>query len=446
MNIIEALRGDYIERRVSEALGSYSRGMSRAVSMLAREDVGWVGADSQRDAVPLPVIKEHSQRARHLVAYNPLVKRGITIRNAYMWYDMPEVVTRSALSDTVQEDLLSRDARVRDESALCTDGAVIYLVSKSKKIARPVPLSRVAGVARSEDSGFEGDIHAFLINEVKNDPTIENKPKWFCVHGKSPALPDDTHEVDREWTVVYAMVNRQIGEIWGKPDLMGAVYWAKAYKEYLEAAYTMSRALARIAFKVQAPTQRQQQAVIQQMSGLQGVGGTATFGAGQELSAVSKAGAGIEFSAGTPLASMVSAALDVPLSVLLTDGSAGGRQGAETALEEPTFKAFEARRHLHVSIISRVLDAMGVSHEITMVPLASELIQRWAQTITLGITNGMLHQVEARQLFLDRLQPRNALAVDDLPELPEVEPSDSVGPLSDGTNANRDEDGGETVA
>lgn len=165
---------------------------------------------------------------------------------------------------------------------------------------------------------------------------------------------------------------------------------------------------------------------------------------GQELTAVNKAGAGIDFSAGTPLASMVSAALDVPLSVLLTDGSAGGRQGAESALEEPTFKAFETRRAIHVAFIARVLDALGVSHEITIVPLASELIQRWGQVVVLGIQNGLLHQEEARQLFLDRLKPRNGRPVDDLPEV--VDTSGTVGPLSDGTNANRDEDGGETVA
>jgi hypothetical protein len=201
------------------------------------------------------------------------------------------------------------------------------------------------------------------------------------------------------------------------------------------------------------------------MSTLQGTGATASLGADQDLLAVSKAGAGIEFSAGTPLAAMVAAALDVPLSVLLTDGSAGGRQGAETALEEPTFKALELRRQVHKDLVRRVLRAAGFKTEVDLAPLSNDLIQRWGQVVTLGLQNGILHRVEARELFLRRFAPVNAKPVSALPDWedlsapqPQFDNGDSeedqgkedgntgVGPLSDGTNSSRDGEGKTTNA
>lgn len=441
--------------RLSEAARQYDtfvNNVGRAIASLKSEDVGWApigGTDSSMfDSVPLSVIKDHSVRARHLLAYNPLVQRGITIRNAYMWSDLPEV----AGVGNRYEQFLSLQTRMRDEAALCTDGAVFYLVNPRTKQIRSVPISRIAGFARAYDAVDEQDIHAFLIDPLPPSDQLTTdipKPEWFVVAGKAFSRVENPegYATNPDWTVVYMAVNRQVGEVWGKPNLMGAVYWARAYKTYLEAAHTMTQALARIAFKVNSGSRSSQQAVIQQMSVGSGVGGTAALAPGQELTAVNKAGAGINMSSGTPLAAMVSAALDVPLSVLLTDGSAGGRQAAETALEEPTFKALEARRCLHIELIKSVFRALGHRPKVTIVPLNTELIQRWGQVVSMGVEKGMLHQVEARQLFIDRLKPRNAKPVNDLPEIESAKPEDTgVGPLSDGTNANRDEDGGETVA
>lgn len=469
MRFTSPLRPTGVERLLEEASKAFAGTMRSAASMaLAREDVGWSPWDggATSDVVDLSTIKAHSQRARRLAAYNPLVKRGITIRNAYMWAEQPQV-DASDRHRTLTEDLVSVTTRSRDEAALCTDGSVIYLCDPVSRTAAPVPLKRVQGVARTRDAASEDDVYAFLIDPVPVTGTEHEpqQPRWHVVHGHAVTQVRDTpYKTDTRSRAVYLAVNRQTGEEWGKPDLLGAVYWAQAYKEYLEAAYTLSKALARIAFRTSSSTQKQQQAVLQQMGSLQGAGGTASLAQGQELTAVSKAGAGIEFTAGSPLAAMVSAALDVPLSVLLTDGSAGGRQGAETALEEPTFKAFEMRRQQHADLVRRVLAACGVKAEVRLSPLSNELIQRWGQVLVLMLQNGILWPEETRGLALRRFRPDNARPVDDLPEPPATadttagadtsaaadgETSSSrtgVGPLSDGTNANRDEDGGETVA
>ena len=147
----------------------------------------------------------------------------------------------------------------------------------------------------------------------------------------------------------------------------------------------------------------QQKAVTARMAGM-GVGGTASIGAGQDIQAITKAGAGVDFSAGTPLAAMVSAALDIPLSVLLTDGSAGGRQGAETALEDPTFKALELRRQLHIDMLNEVAQALGIKVTIEYGSINNDQTHRRIQSLTLAYQNGALHQVEMRSGVLQLLK------------------------------------------
>ena len=449
-----------------EASAQYGQVMSSALRNMQREDVGWAliggaGESATSDSVPLEVVKQHAIRSRRLVSLNPLVKRGIMVRNAYMWADMPDV---SALNNTIVErnhdTVFSLKARCRDESALCTDGMVVYLVNKSTRIAAPVPIKRVRAVARAEDATDESDLYAFLIDPVpvSSDLTaIQAKPKWYVVDGKpfTHIKNSNDYETDTASRAVFLSVNQQVGEQWGKPDLMGAVYWAQAYKEFLEAAHNMAKALARIAFKANSMNSRQQNGVIQQMGSSSTTGGTVSLGFGQDLQAVSKSGAGLDFASATPLAAMVSASLDVPLSVLLTDGSAGGRQGAETALEDPTFKAFDLRRNLHIDLLLRISKALGETKpDIKIGTLNNDLVQRRLQSIVLGVNNGLLWREEGRSLTLAVLRPANSRGVEDMPPEPVSSSSDTtdkvdnsdntVGALSDGTNADRDAD--ETVA
>ena len=475
MGVIRWLERFGTDGRIEAAMESAARAFSDTADALTRasfmkEDVGWYDPSGRAsDLVPLSVIKEHAIRSRRLATYNTIVKRGINIRNAYMWTDVPEPrkIAKRA-KERLDAVLLGREARVRDEAAFNTDGMVIYRVSPGGNVA-PVPITRVQGIARAEDALDEADIHALLITPVPlEDPSRMTlpDPEWVILDGKPrvDVVDQGGYKTNKTDSLVVATVNRLAGEQWGKPDLMGAVYWAQAYKEYLEAGHVLAKALARVAFKVKSTTTAQQQAVIDKMSTLQGTGATASLGADQDLLAVSKAGAGIEFSAGTPLAAMVAAALDVPLSVLLTDGSAGGRQGAETALEEPTFKALELRRQVHKDLVRRVLRAAGFKTEVDLAPLSNDLIQRWGQVVTLGLQNGILHRVEARELFLRRFAPVNAKPVSALPDWEDLsapqpqlgsgeeedqgkdDGNTGVGPLSDGTNSSRDGEGKTTNA
>lgn len=438
------------EQKLIEALGAYSESLAR----LRQEDIGWVslsaveGADS---LITLDVIRDHSARARRLATLNPIVKRGLVVRNAYMWSD-PVVykgTTRPArkVIDENAKACFSVQARVRDEQAFNTDGCVIYLVDKTTKTVMPIPLMRLGGVATDD---VTGDVVALLIN-----PASTGDPQWYMLWDRpGVTINAANYKVNHRLTAVYVTVNRLSAEHYGKPDLMGALNYAQAYKEHLEIARMMQKSLSRLAFKAKSVNAKQQQAVTARMAGM-GVGGTASIGAGQDIQAITKAGAGVDFSAGTPLAAMVSAALDIPLSVLLTDGSAGGRQGAETALEDPTFKALELRRQLHIDMLNEVAQALGIKVNVEYGSINNDQTHRRIQSLTLAYQNGALHQVEMRSGVLQLLKIAGSLPLEDLPELPSEDEgkedststksddetkdgrATGVGPLSDGTNDNR---------
>ena len=427
--------------KLQEAVGAFSASLAR----LRREDIGWsplsaLGVDD--NALTLDAIRDHAARARRLATLNPIVKRGLVVRNAYMWADpvvyKGETPAVRRVIDENAKSCFSVQARVRDEQAFNTDGCVIYLVDKATKTATPVPLKRLGGVATDDTTG---DVVALLVN-----PFTNGDPEWVMLWDRAGVKIDNTdYKVSKRLTAVYATVNRLRSEQYGKPDLIGAIHYAQVYKEHLEVAHLMEKSLARLAFKATSVNARQQEAVQQRMRGM-GVGGTANIGAGQDIQAINKAGAGIDFSAGTPLAAMVSAALDIPLSVLLTDGSAGGRQGAETALEDPTFKALELRRQLHIDMLNEVAAALGIKVEIEYGSINNDQTHRRIQSLALAFQSGALHQVEMRSGVLQLLKIAGSLPLDDLPELPSEEGSDDeedgretgVGPMSDGTNDNRD--------
>ena len=433
--------------KLKEAVGVFSASLTR----LRREDIGWLPLSAlsvDDNALTLDAIRDHAARARRLATLNPIVKRGLVVRNAYMWADpvvyKGETPAVRRVIDENAKACFSVQARVRDEQAFNTDGCVIYLVDKATKTATPVPLKRLGGVATDD---VTGDVVALLVN-----PVVNGDPEWVMLWDRAGVKIDSTdYKVSKRLTAVYATVNRLMSEQYGKPDLIGAIHYAQVYKEHLEVAHLMEKSLARLAFKATSVNARQQEAVQQRMRGM-GVGGTANIGAGQDIQAINKAGAGIDFSAGTPLAAMVSAALDIPLSVLLTDGSAGGRQGAETALEDPTFKALELRRQLHIDMLNEVAAALGIKVEIEYGSINNDQTHRRIQSLALAFQSGALHQVEMRSGVLQLLKIAGSLPLDDLPELPSEEDGEDkedkedeedgretgVGPMSDGTNDNRD--------
>lgn len=455
-----------------DALGERQHQLQEALSSgpgmaaLRREDLwGWGAFGAQQgEELSLDDVKAHATEARALKAANTLVKRGILVRNAYIW-DQPIAYPESAkalMEDTVnQENFFSDEAQEMLESALNTDGQYFLMLDSVAKQIRMIPMQEITGTV--SNSVHQGEIwfYRWTYTEVTQDSNGNSQTinhdfyiPSVSFTGDAPGRIGDV-PVDMTKVIEHNTVNKQIGWRWGIPDILGAVFWARAYKEYLEAQHSLSKSLAKIAFKVTSQSGKGQKQVAAKMAVptvAAASGGTAALGLGQDLVALNKSGSGVDFNGGTALAAMVAAALDVPLSVLLTNGAAGGRQGAENALEAPTLKTMNMRRKSHLASRKRVLNYFGIMDEIQWPVVTDEPIHRAMQALTQGANLRVLHPEEIRAQTLRILSIVTKRKAEDIPEeyakqFETPEPAgDGPGPLSDGTNDSRDNPGGPTDA
>lgn len=443
------------------------------LAALRAEDKGWrliSGGVLDTDEIDLDVLREHAADARALRAMNPLVKRGIVVRNANIWRDKinyPDAANEILEDPVNKEQFFGDEAQEELEAAYCTDGQYFLLLDSATKQVRRIPFHEITGIITNPD--YDSEIWYYKRTYVRRTTqTSDGETRKQTVSTYYPAVDLPVHKrlkankigetpIDHSKAIEHSTVNSSTGWRYGVPDLLGAVYWARAYKEALEADYTLKKALARFAFKLSnqsAKGNRAAAAKLAQPVARSEAGSTVSLGAGQDLQAINKSGSSVDFSASSPLAGMVAAALDIPLSVILTDGSAGGRQGAENALEQPTIDTMNLRRKTHLKSRQRVLEYFGVEGEITWHDLHGDQTHRRLQSIGLAKDMGVLHPEEVRGEVLNALAVVTDKAVDDIPEdynkQPEVTdgPGEQspVGPLSDGTNDSRDNPGGPTDA
>lgn len=463
--ISEVDRLDEEQERLKEAV------QGTGLAALRAEDKGWrliSGGMYDRDEIDLDVLLEHAADARALRAMNPLVKRGVVVRNAYIWKDeitYPDSANSLINNPINQREFFSQEAREELEAAYCTDGQYFLLLDRGKREIRRIPLREITGVIVNPDHDDEIWYYRRTYTRtrtatdgtgVTEKETVETYYPSIHLGDRRPLKVEKIGDVpiDHSKVIEHSKVNSATGWRYGVPDLLGAVYWARAYKEALEADYTLKKALARFAFKISNQSSRGGRAVaakLAQPAPRSEAGSTVTLGAGQDLQAINKSGSSVDFSGSSPLAGMVAAALDVPLSVILTDGSAGGRQGAEAALEDPTIKTMNRRRRTHLDSRRRVLKYFGIRGEITWHDLDGDLVHRRLQSIQLADSMGVLHPEETRAEALNALSVVTDKAVGDIPEKytkKEEKPEfgDGPGPLSDGTNDSRDTPGGATNA
>jgi hypothetical protein len=367
--------------------------------VLALDDVGWrpLGPSEDATEIKLDTIKNVAQTTRGLVAINPLIKRGVAVRTTYIWGE-------GVKFEGIDEDdplltdknnkkfFFSPQAQAELEKVMATDGNLFTLITKPgggrrrltdtghsvAKLTR-VPMREITGTVSNpnnkEDIWFYKREFSVLRESYKtgqvseqdivcwfpaDDYDIENG-KPFTIQGK-PVVWNSA--------ILHNTANKQVGWKWGAPDLMSVIFWTKAYKEFLETSATLVKAYARFAFKITAPsangvksaaTKVAAQPTRDPLTGeVQSVGGTAVMGMGTTMSTMGRTGGSVDFNAGLPLASMVAAGLEIPLTSLTSDSGSSNRSAAET-LEAPTLKAMKARQQLWGSYFSRLFDYLGKS-------------------------------------------------------------------------------------
>ncbi len=312
---------------------------------------------------------------------NPLVKRGLALRQAYVWGAGVDVSARdpqvgeviTAFHDANEATLTGAQACEELEKALGTDGQVFLALFTSPRTGRvrvrSLPWDEITDVIRNPDDNAEAWYYRRDWWEERVDPVSggviqARRTAYYPALGYRPASRParlshprfgDTEPAPVMWDapVYHVKVGGHLHWKWGIPDAYAALDWARAYKSFLEDWATLVRALSRFAWRLTAPGSKQAQAkarlaaapTVDPVTGdARHAGASAVLAPGMTLEAIPKTGATIDSESGRPLAAMVAAALDVPITMLLGDpGVTGARATAET-LDPPTERTMDLRR------------------------------------------------------------------------------------------------------
>lgn len=372
-----------------------SENLSESLSLLEQQinEPGWqrMTAEGERE-FSRDGLRQITAVCRIMALKNPLIKRGLSLRQSYIWGQGVEITARDQkINDVVQrflDDNLTTfsGAAAREEinNAVSTDGNV-FLALFTQPLAgrvrvRSVPWDEITHVVSNPDDKqevwyYRRDWWYEKIDPKSGGILTARKSCYYPALGYQPlARPaylnypifGDSGPVPVRWDapVYHIKVNRQLHCEWGVPDVYAAIDWALAYKDFLTDWSTLMKSLSRFAWRMTAPGSKQAQAraklsaapAIDPVTGeYRHVGATAIQSPGQSLEAIPKSGAQIDAESGRPLAAMVAAALDLPVTMLLGDpGVTGARATAET-LDTPTERAMDARRGVFGEALNAIL-------------------------------------------------------------------------------------------
>ncbi len=365
---------------------------------LAMEDVGWVRVLAQAEQeFTRDGLRQITAACRLYGLSNPLIKRGLTLRQVYVWGQGVEVTARAngRRAQTGEQDVnavlrqflddpdnrrtfTGSDAQQRMERSLGTDGNVfvsLWTKPLSGRVqVRLLPWDEIHDVITNPEDNSEPWFYfrrwtETTIDPVSGHPIPTQREAYYPAIGYRPrSRPKTIGRVDVRWDapIRHVKVNDLDGWKFGVADAYAAVNWARAYKEFLEDWARLVKSLSRFAWRMTAKgaaarTQAAAKLAVAPTTdpatgGSHAVGGTAITPAGQQLDAIPKSGATIDSESGKPLAAMVAAALGVPVTMLLADpGQTGARATAET-LDQPTELEMESRRSLWTGVFRDICE------------------------------------------------------------------------------------------
>lgn len=355
---------------------------------LAADDYGWAkfgettGVGFDRAAV-----KDVVRRARVMAVADPLIRRAVALHVAYVWGQGAAISAKqetgadqdiNAIVQAFLDDpsnvaaFTSAQAHEAHERKLQTDGelfhALITAPLSGRVQVRELPAFEVADVVTNPEDAAEvwfyrREFHATrLVAQGSETVTTSGvETIYYPDINFRPATRArfiDGHPVAWDSPVIHTKVNAIAGR--GTPDVWAAIPWALGYKSFLEDWATLIKALSRFAFRATAKNRAGATAARATIAARPAdatgqVGQTVITGEGQSFEAIGKSGATIDSESGRPMAAMVAAATNVPVTMLLADpGVTGARATAET-LDAPLHNVVKARRTLHADLHRAVL-------------------------------------------------------------------------------------------
>jgi len=353
---------------------------------LALEDRGWERlTGTGNEQFSRNGLGRASALARIMAVANPLIKQGLNVRQAYIFGGGVQVSATANGETDGQQDVnaliqefwndpsnrasLSGDqAQEELERAHGTDGNTFLACFTTPRTGRvqirSIPFAEIAEIISNPDDRDEPWFYkrqwtqrSLTADGLKTQTTI-NVAYYpdLRYQPRTRQATIDGHTVMWTAPIYHTSVNRLDGWQFGIGDAFAALAWARAYKEFLEDWATLIKSLSRFAWKATSNKKSKAQAQRDKIRSYNPVdpntgrsidsGGTVVMTDDQNFEAIPKSGATIDSESGRPLASMIAAALGIPVTVLLGDpGISGNRATAET-LDKPMALGMKQRRSL----------------------------------------------------------------------------------------------------
>lgn len=405
---------------------------------------------SEATELPLATVKKMAEVSRSMAAMNPFVKRGVKARISYIWGKGVQFDKIDALKDTMKlnkRKMFSSQAYEELEMSAATDGNVFRALPleteknfEDEATALRIPLDQITdAVSNPEDFEevwyYKRTYTVRKTSAVTGAVTSEDITRYYMSlpyyekrkrQGRS-ALPRRWKDagVDQNYVIQHVAVNRQVGWRWGIPDVAAVVFWASAYKEYLEDNAKLVKAYSRIAWQVKTQTQSGAKAAAAQVmtpptrdpitGQTRDVGATGVMGPGMEMNPTTVSSSQVDFSKGVPLASAIASGLEVSLIVITSDPGSGNRSTAET-LDLPTLKAMESRQLLWTEAFEELFNFYGVAEALVTWPqIYNDSTKDRIAAIGTADELGRIYPEESRKEILDVLGIAPFKPWDDLP-------------------------------
>src|SRR5690625_216504 len=360
-------------------------------------------------------LKQLEEILSDMVETNPLMKRAAQLRHSYIFgegiwftglkpsgYDLmkDEDNRRAMFSVQAQEEL---------NKAKFTAGNVFVIYNRKTKKFTRVPLQEVDALEVDPESNERiwhikrKWKHNGQDREMWYPTSTYTGPKRHWI-GKVNGQQTKRVPVSQDAIIYHETANKQVGWTLGVPDSLAAMSWAIAYKNYLENNATLVKAYSQFAWKVTQQTRRGvDNAAVRIARG--GVGGAAVQGTGSDIQALPASGSQVDFNNGQPLAAMVAASLGVPVIALISSpGAAGGSYGAAETLDRPTVIGMQVIQKTWGNFYESIFRGIRNPDAIVHFPkIDSDPAYREVGSAAQAYHAGLLHQSEARQVALNRL-------------------------------------------
>lgn len=391
---------DRLEKQsMQEEMGHMAQELSEVKEDLLKisdafDNKGWESPLDQKNSreISLATVKKIASVSRAVTAINPQVKTGVNARIGYIFGKGVTFDGVESIEEKMEDNrnkLFSPQALEEFERVLATDGNSFTALPVDNAIntanfatAFRIPLDQIAD-AVSNPTDIE-DIwyyrREYVVRKTNGETgAVEEKTVikyyaslsyWQRLEKQNKALPRRWKDagVEQNFVIQHVAVNKQVGWRWGIPDVTAVLFWANAYKEYLEDNAKLVKAYSRIAWQIKAGTTGGANAAAATVGTAptrdpitgqpQAVGATMVTGLGGELTSVPNTGSSVDFTKGSPLAASIAAGLEVPLSVITSEGSTGTNVDG---LDPTTRKAMELRQKLHTERFLQIFAFWGVA-------------------------------------------------------------------------------------